>query len=456
MTASRSRRVALQVVTRVRERSAYAHETLDAVLRSSTLDARDAAFATRLAYGTIACRGTLDAAIERYVSRPGSVQPAVLDALALSAYEILFASTPSRAAVSEGVELVRSVKPGAAGFANAVLRRLSDDANLFPWGDSHTDVDALARRYGHPEWLTRMWVDELGSDAATRVLAADNEPAPLFLAHVPFADTFAEAMAELEADGAAPEACERSGCIRAGNASAAIHSGVVTQRRMLVADAGAQFAVAVARVRPGMSVVDIGAGRGTKSLLMASGAALSGESGPAPRILAVDTHAFKLETLAQDAAKLGVTGIETLVADATADTIEGMPADGTVDVVFIDAPCSGLGTLRRHPDRRWRATADEIETLALLGERLLARASRLVKPGGFVVYSTCTIARRENASVIEHFLGSEAGATFAIDPLGEEVPAAWAGFVTDFGTFQSLPERDGMDGHFVARLARLK
>ena len=144
------------------------------------------------------------------------------DALALSAYELLFAHTPPHVAVSEGVELVRSVQPRAAGFANAVLRRLADATPDFPWGDPATDDEALARSVGHPLWLARMWVEELGRDVASGVMHANNEPAPLFLAHLPFAASFEETLASLTRDGVDPATTALPGCIVAGVPSAAV------------------------------------------------------------------------------------------------------------------------------------------------------------------------------------------------------------------------------------------
>lgn len=451
MSASPARKVALSVVTRVRDRASYAHETLDAELKRSKLSPRDTAFATRLAYGTVSCRGTLDEAIASHVPDPSRIDPAVGDALAVAAYEILFARTPSRAAVNEGVELVRSIQPRAAGFANAVLRKVAASAETFPWGNPATDVAALARLHGHPEWIARLWVDELGFDGAAAIMAADNEPAPLFLAHLPFEMAHEGVIDELTRDGAEPSECLPAGCILAGVSSAAIRSKALERHHVVVADAGAQFAAACIHARPGMNVVELGAGRGTKSLLMAASAFLEGGEAA---ITAVDVHGFKLDALSAVAKSAGAKGISLLTADATDPSNPRLPAAGTADAVLVDAPCSGLGTLRRHPDRRWRATPAEIESLATLGAKLLETAAVLVKPGGFVVYSTCTIARKENAEVIEAFLASESGAAFTIHSLGADTPAEWAEFVTAEGYFQSLPSEGGPDGHFIARLVR--
>jgi len=452
MGASAARSAALTVVSRVRERNAYAHETLDAVLGAGSLDSRDAGFATRLAYGTVACRGTLDEAIGRYLTNPGQIEPKVADALAVSAYEILFARTPSRAAVNEGVELVRSIQPRAAGLANAVLRKLAADAPEFPWGDPDADAAALARLHGHPAWIAELWISELGREAAAAIMEANNEPAPLYLAHLPFRTDEATVLEELAVRGAQPELCPLPGCIVAGAPASALGSESLAERSVVVADAGAQLAAIVVHAAAGRSIVELGAGRGTKSLILSGIAERSG--GPA-EILAVDLHEFKLKALIEAAESSGATGITIAAVDATDPEAQGLPAPESVDAVLVDAPCSGLGTLRRHPDRRWRARPEEIEALAGLGASLLSTAARLVKPGGFVVYSTCTIARAENAGVIEAFLASEAGQRFAIDPLGEDVPELWSGFVSAEGFFQSVPRVGGPDGHFIARLVRV-
>ena len=448
MKASRARSLARQVVSRVRERDAYAHETLDAMLKRSELEPRDTAFATRLAYGTISARGTLDEIVAARLTPGTNLQPVVKDCLAVSAYEILFLSTPKRAAVNEGVELVRAVQERAAGLANAVLRRIAESAADFPWGDPSTDIVALARLHAHPLWLAQSWVDEYGHDVAASMMAANNEPAPLFLATPVDA---ASITAALQDEGVVVAPCALPGCLVAEDPSAAIKSTTVADRRAFVMDAGAQFAVHAVPLAPDSDVIEVGAGRGSKTLLIAARAAAAGLK---VSVLAVDTHSHKLDTLRSDAARLGLNGITTLVADATKPDQNTWPAPGGADVVLVDAPCSGLGTLRRHPDRRWRAIPAEIESLAALGTRLLQSAVSLVKPGGFVVYSTCTVARRENHDVVASFLASEVGSDFTTDPLNDTVPGEWSHFITPEGWFQAIPAAGGPDGHFVARLRR--
>jgi len=452
MSASPARRVARDVVTRVRERSAYAHELMDSALRAAALSPADAALATRLTYGTLQAEGTLAEAVERYLGGK-RIEPRIADALRVSAYEILFLRSEKRAAVHQGVELVREVRKQAAGLANAVLRRLAEDAPTFPWGDPRTDTQALARLHAHPEWLAKMWIDELGRDLAEEVMAADNTPAPLYLAANTFSASAEAAREGLRSDGALPHPGVLPGSIEVGDPGAAVRGQTLQKGLVLAVDACAQFVVALVDARPGSTIVEVGAGRGTKTILLQMAAAKAG--GPA-KLYAVDSHEFKGRLLAERLQRHGVPGVEILIGDATDfSAITGAPAEGTVDAVLVDAPCSGLGTLRRHPEKRWRVQPADIDSLATLGLKLLCEAARLVRRGGFVVYSTCTLAEMENAGVVRAFLDSQEGSAFLVDSVAGGVPEAWQRFVTEEGFFRSLPLTDGPDGHFAARLVRV-
>lgn len=448
MTATATRRLALHAVTRVRERSAFAHETLDALLTETPLDERDSAFAMHLALGTIAWRGTLDAAVARFLKPDVRLQPLVADALALSAYEILKMRTPKRAAVNEGVELVREVQPRASGLANAVLRRIAEGADSFPWAEGMDVARTLSDETGHPEWMVRLLIDDLGIERAVSVLAADNEVAPLYVA-IPREDDTLNSLSEAGAD---PIPGPITGSYVLRNAAAAVRSNALTTGTAIVADAAAQLAAACVPVLSESTIVELGAGRGSKTLMMA-GRAL--RLGVTARFVAVDLHAFKLEALRSAANRMGLASIESVVADATCVESAGLaPLVGNTDSVLIDAPCSGLGTLRRHPDRRWRAKAEEVGALADLGARLLRSGASLVKPGGFVVYSTCTVARQENECVVSEFLAAEEGRGFRTSPISQAEAGELSRFITTEGWFQSLPEPEGPDGHFIARLVR--
>jgi 16S rRNA (cytosine967-C5)-methyltransferase len=452
MSVSPARRLAREVLTRVRESASYGHEVLSAALQRANLGSDDAAFATRLAYGALQTEGTLDEAIDRHTGGK-RLEPRVRDALRVAAYEILFLHTEDRAAVHQGVELVKTVRPQASGLANAILRRVAEEAETFPWGDPASDDGVLARSCAHPGWLATLWIEELGRDCAAAVMAADNEPAPLYLAVNPFVATADQAYDALSSDGAEPQPCPVTGCLRAGEAAAAVQGRALAEGFVLATDAAAQFVASLVSAQPGTKVLEIGAGRGTKTLLIQAAAVAAG--GPS-HLFTVDLHEFKTRLLEQRLASYGVPGVTALTGDATdLASVVGLPAPGSIDAVLIDAPCSGLGTLRRHPEKRWRVAPDEIHELAALGSRLLREAARLVRPGGFVVYSTCTLARAENDNVISEFLASEQGREFGLDPLQCDVPDEWKRFYTAEGYFRSLPEPGGPDGHFAARLRRI-
>lgn len=452
MSLAPARKAALTVLRRVRERGAFGPETLDAVLRAAGLSPQDTALATRLTYGALQTQGTLDEALDRFIAQPASVEPAVRDALRLAAYEILFARTPARAAVNEGVEAVKSVRRQASGLANAVLRKLAAAAPAFPWGDPASDDDALARATGHPRWLVNRWIAELGRDRAVEALTADAEPAPLYLWHDPFAGSLVEAMDALEADGAEPEPCEPPGCILARRAQAAVRGRAVGEGRVLVTDASAQLAARAAGAHPGGVVVDVAAGRGTKTAQLQ---ALSAAVGEPAHLFALDVHPFKAEVLARRMRDLGVPDVTTVVGDATdVASVEGLPAAGTADAVLLDAPCTGLGALRRRPEKRWRVTPEDSERLAVLQLEMLSQAASLVRLGGVVVYSTCTVSRAENEDVVSRFLEGSGGA-FRTADLSDGVPEAWRRDIGPEGWFGSIPRAGGPDGHFVAKLERI-
>jgi len=453
MSVAPARRAALKVLGRVREREAFGPETLDAVLAASGLSEGDHALATRLTYGTLQTSGVLDEAIDSRVDRPRDIEPRVRDALRLATYELLFARTPARAAVHQGVEAVRSVRPQAAGLANAVLRRLSSDAVGFPWGDPASDTAALARATGHPLWMAELFVRDLGRETAEIALWADLEPAPLYVWHNPFLGQFGELLVLLEEEGAEPVAAEPPGCIEAGRPAAAVRSEAVASGRCLVADAAAQLAPRIVGAHPGGLVVDLAAGRGTKTAQLQ---ALAVDAGSPADLVALDVHGFKTDVLEKRMARLGVPGVRTFVVDATdPHALEDVLAAGSADAVLVDAPCSGLGTLRRRAEKRWRVGEADLAALSVLQGNLLRTAAALVRPGGVVVYSTCSVARCENHDVVAAFLASEPGSSFVVRDISSAVPAAWRHRIGPEGHFQSAPEPGGPDGHFVAALERV-
>lgn len=446
--ASAGRLVALEVVREVRERSAYAHDVLEAILeRKRGVSREDRAFATVLALGVAATYGTLDDVIDGVLDSPGDVQPNVRDALRVSAYEIIFLGKDAYAAVDQGVELVRAVEPRAARLGNAVLRRIVRAAERFPFGDPATDLSAAARANGFPEDLARYLADDLGEDAVRGFMEASNGQAPLYVAvnAVKAADDAVVAALNAAGAQAVPASSggrEIAGCLRVGNPRALADGRVrkmIADGIILVADASAQAVaqIALPPTRPS-SFLEVCSGRGTKTILLQSGAVRA--YGSQMELVAIDNHTFKAKIVRERAQAYGVRVVDSIAGDAT--KLDRYVGDRSFEAAFVDAPCSGLGTLRRHPEIRWRLTDRDVDELADTGLAILSSTARHIAPGGMLTYATCTVTREENARVVRRFLESEAGSRFALAPIDGSscfAPAAAVG---------------GPDAHFAVRFVR--
>lgn len=451
MSLAPARYVTLRVLAAVRERNAYVSPVLESESARATLSDADRALANRLSRGTVETLGTLDEVLDARIAKPSGVEPRVRDALRVAAYEILFMRTPAHAVVHQAVDAVRHVRPQAAGLANAVLRRLAEDAATFPWGDPETDPAALARATGHPRWMLDMFTRDLGASAATDILRAHGEPAPLYARHNPFLGSLDEARTVLNADGADPiAALPDASSLLLRNERAAVRGRAVAEGLVIVTDAAAQVAPLAIGAQPGRRILDAGSGRGTKTVALQALAVAAGE--PAA-ITGLDIHDFKTQLLDQRMGDLGVPGVTAVTADLLDPATPALLGE-LFDAVLLDAPCTGLGTLRRHPEQRWRVHESDVARLAAVQAALLDAAAALVRPGGLVVYSTCSLSRTENHDVVAAFLSGERGRAFRTGSIADIVPAEWGHFNTDEGWFQSLPSVEGPDGHFVARLER--
>ena len=450
--ASAARIMALQAIMQIRERKAYAKQVVETMVEQSGLPEQERAFATLLTYGVVSCLGVLDEVIDDNLRRPGSIQDDVRDCLRISVYEIVFLRKSAYAAVDQGVELVKTVAPRAAGLANAVLRKISDSAKDFPWGDPATDMSALARSYGYPTWIVERAMEDRGRLEVQRMLeASSHETPPVFIAANPFKVSDAEAREQLQANGIAVRAMGAPGCFLAHDGQAVAKCRLLEDGTALVCDAAAQVVAMLAAPERGSSYLEVGSGRGTKTILL-QGNCLRASGGTA-HLHALDIHGFKGEILTERMQRHGVPDVVALTGDVRdLDGIDGLPA--SFDGCLIDAPCTGLGTLRRHPEQRWRVQSADVEVLADNGLAMLLSVSGRIAPGGFIVYSTCTFTYAENEGVIARFLESEAGKGFEIASLAGRLPDDFNDCLTPEGFFRSTPRRGGADGHFAAKLVR--
>ena len=434
--ADRARLAALDVLRAVREDDAYTNLALPAAIERHRLDARDAAFATELASGTIRRQGTYDAVLAACVNRPlTKVDAVVLDTLRLGVHQLLGMRVPAHAAISTSVELARARgKSSAAGFVNAVLRKVAG-RDLEEW---MTQIDAdVATRHSHPAWVVEELRRAVGDAEVEALLAADNASPKVTLVARPGRAERAELPGE-------PTPYSPYGVVLSGGSPGSV--AAVAEGRAGVQDEGSQLVALLLAATPiegpDASWLDLCAGPGGKSALLA---ALAAERGAG--LVAVERQHHRTRLVARALAGAdGVTGV--LTADGTAPPLR--PA--SVDRVLVDAPCTGLGALRRRPEARWRRRPDDLDALVPLQRLLLAAALELVRPGGVVVYATCSPVLAETGEVVTATLRARP------DVVLEDAAALLPG-VPDCvgplpGTVQLWPHRHGTDAMFMALLRR--
>lgn len=446
---SPARIVAFDVCRTVRERDAYAQDIISSRVDEKGLSSEDRAFATRLVRGVVSSSGTLDELIDRALRDPSDVQADVRDALRIAVYEIIFLDKSPHAAVDQGVELVRRVASRAAGLGNVVLRKIVAMKPAFPFGDPSCDVEAFARLHAFPLWLAKRLIADLGPDAAGDFMRASNEPAPLFLAvnairasddevYAALSQTAAQVV-PVTLDGVRVPGCYRVVESRVLQDSRVKH--LFDQGKVLVSDAASQMVAAcVLPARKPAAMLEIGAGRGTKTILLQSGATRA--YGSQMELTALDNHAFKIDLLRNRATEYGVHLAGACTGDAT--DMGEVFSEREFDAVFIDAPCSGLGTLRRHPEIRWRLTASRIDEVAELGLSMLRSSAERVAPGGEMTYATCTVTHTENNGVAKRFLESAQGSRFKLVPIAGR------------SCFSTRLTVGSSDAHFAVRFMRVR
>ena len=448
-----ARAVALEVVRETFEDGAFTERAFRAAADAKGLSGRERAQSQRLAYGAVQRRATTDAAIARLSSRPPQrLDPPVLAVLRLGLYELLFGdSTPDHAAVDQAVESVKaSGAAHAAGLVNAVLRRATRERAELSSGlmgdDSTPERAAVA--HSAPLWLARMWWEELGPDNARSLLAASNEPAEVALRVSP--DRVAEVAAELREEGvdvapatgewplSAPELLVLDGRMGEG-AQARIGSGELTPQSR-----GSAGVVEALDPQPGEHVLDLCAGPGIKTGQIAARVGNRGEA------FSVEVDPERAAEVAAQAERLGLRNVSVIEADAAGG---GLPAK--FDRALVDAPCSDLGALASRPDARWRKSERGIERMTEIQGRILIRAAEALRPGGTLVYATCTISRRENedrvAALLEACSRGDAP-PLTVEDLGSGTPALASPH--DARSLQVRPDRDRTTGFFISRLRR--
>ncbi len=428
---SGTRTLAVDALVRV-EQGAFSNIVLPAMLRGSELSARDRAFATGLVYSAIRRRMALDHLLEMVTDRPlAELDPPVRAAVRLGTAQLLD-GVPAHAAVSETVDAVARRAPRARGFVNAVLRKVAALGPPWPWpeGDS---VDAVAVRTSHPEWIVRRLSDDLGAAAAAGVLESDNVPPAVTLRPNPRRTTPDDLAAELAAAGVdvSRGALVPDALVTTGTGDPAALPAVV-EGRATPQDQASQAVVAQLRPQPGEIVLDVAAGPGGKATGVGE---LVGDDG---LVLATDVHPARARLVRDTANRLGLGSVHAVAADAR---LLPVGAAARFDRVLVDAPCSGLGVLRRRPEARFRVQPSDVDDLAALQRELLTAAVPLVRPGGRLVYSVCTLTRAESVA-IDEWMARTFPHLVAEPPPGDPWRPWGRGALL-------LPQAAGTDGMFV-------
>jgi 16S rRNA (cytosine967-C5)-methyltransferase len=433
-----ARACAYAVLRRVFEKGAYADLALRA--EAKNLDARDRALTMRLAYGAVQRSGTLDCLIERLAGRPvRQLDAPLLAALRLGLYELLYlGGAPDRAVVDDAVELAKAGGRGH-GLVNAVLRRATrEGAAILGELDDATPEDA-AIKHSHPRWIAEMWWEELGAEEARALLAFDNEPAEVALRVNTLLAAPAAAAAEIpvpvHGDPGIPEALVLEGPWDLHGSDLWREGAVTAQSR------GAMLPARLLAPRPGERVLDLCAAPGGKTTHLA---ALMGGDG---EVVAVERNRRRAAELGRTVERMRAQGCVRVVLGDAAARAGFQVKEGLFDRVLVDPPCSGLGTLQARADLRLRVAPEDVAKLAEAQAAILAAGAAAVRPGGVLVYSTCTISPTENERQISAFLDANPG--FTLDDLGAELPELRRGRCV-----QTLPHRDRTAGFFIARLRR--
>jgi len=445
MSKMNGREVALKILYQINEEGAYANLALDKALFScNALDARDRSFITEIVYGSVKQRGQLDYILNQFAKvKVRKMDRWTRNILRMALYQIRHLDkVPDSAAVDEAVKLAK--RYGRADkFVNAVLRNYLRGAADLRWPDRRRQsANYLAAVYSFPQWMAERFLTQFGLEQAEQLCQWFNQPSSLWVRTNTLKISRAALKTMLENQGLqveesryTPEGLRLSGAVQL-HTLPAFQQGLCT-----VQDESSILVALAARPQPGQRVLDVCSAPGGKATHMAQLMQNQGE------VLACDIHPHRLDLIRENCKRLGVTIVQPLLQDGT-KMVERWRTP--FDVVLCDVPCSGLGVLGRRPDARWSKQAEDIAALCEVQRQILDQAAQLVRPGGVLVYSTCTITPEENQQQLEAFL--VAHPDFYLDTA---LPSYWpsvgkgaAGFV------QFLPMIDDTDGFFIARLMR--
>ena len=469
-----ARAAALDLAAQCRRKHARMRDFLRTSHRMDVLDEKDRALAMRLLLGSVSAVGELDRVLASYIPKRRHLEPKLRDALRLATFEILYLHTPKHVAVSQGVEMARRASAQATGLANAILRRIAADVSprvdeacaRLRAGSDERLLEDLAHVSGQPDWLCQKLVASMGVSVATPLLLHVLEPAPVYVA-------LREGLSHDVLSAFDPHASIAPQSFFLESPAGLAASDLVAHAKALPADISSQLVALLALSGREKTLLEIGQGRGTKTILLLQNADLLNH---ALHITAIDIDPQKVEIarkrLVEAAVDNQVTSVVFNAAELGAREASGeLPGEfaHTFDTVFIDAPCSGVGTLRRHPEIGWSLDEDAVCSDGILPKvqkDILVAASRKVAAHGTLIYATCSPLYEEDEAVVEAFLATEEGSSFEPEDITESAAfellsdagkrvVQKAQTKTGYAHFGYQPDVLDADQHFLAKLRRI-
>lgn len=446
MSSPDPRHAAFNTLTCINKQGGFADRLIDSELASGSLIGPDRGLFAELVFGVLRRRGTLDHILAQLLEKPiKELDPQALQILRIGLYQLTCLDRiPESAAVNESVKLAKTIAPRTSGLVNAVLRNYLRQRETLSFPDQLSEpVKSIAARHSQPEWLAEHWLHQLGSEDATLLAEASSQQPPLTLRINRLRTTREKLLQEFRDSGIEATPCRFSpdGIAIAGRQTI-INLPGYEEGHFAVQDEASQLAGLLLGAEPGQRIWDACAAPGGKACHIAQQMDDNGE------LVATDISRSKLTIVQENARRLGISCLSTAVADLhQPDTLP----EGLFERILLDAPCSGLGVIRRNPEAKWRLLPTDITRLAAVQKMLLKNAASLLKPGGSLLYSTCSTSVEENEEVVEDFLLHHPD--FVLENLNDLFPA-WRELFEFYGMFRVWPHRHGTDGFFAARLRR--
>jgi 16S rRNA (cytosine967-C5)-methyltransferase len=434
-----ARSLAHQALLRIETEGAYSDIVLSHLMDHSPLDERDRAFVSELVRGVIRWKKYLDWMVSCLFKGDLEKMPTDVRLLLWQAfYQIVIIKTPPFAAVNECIRLIKERRHYAwSGVANGILRTFLRNPQAVQLPDEVTSpIEYLAVKASHPEWMVARWIEQFGKEATQRLCEANNSVPLLSVRCNTGKNSFDDFCRLLDKEGADYKRSQVPGFVRINSMKETVRRRLLEDGLMTVQDESAGLVGLLCAPENGRVIVDLCAAPGGKSTHLA-------EQAPSSVVISGDIHRRRANLIVAAKTRLGQSNLHVVVADADFFPVK------QADLVLLDAPCSGLGVLRRKPEIRWKRQPSDILKLAERQKKMIRRAAELVAPGGFLLYSTCTLEREENEAVIDDFIAHSNFALTAVDE--QKIPAA---FITADGMLRTFPHLHGMDGAFAVKLKK--